>query len=87
MSNIFVTADDILITGFDEWGKDHDETLEKVLWVCREANIKLNKDKYLFRCTSTPFFGTRCEPRSKKSSSFNRHPTTEDKRNCSHSWV
>ena len=25
--------------------------------ICREANLKLNKDKYLFRGTSIPFFG------------------------------
>ena len=31
MSNVFCIADDILIAGFDKWGKDHDETLQKVL--------------------------------------------------------
>ena len=34
MPNVFSIADDILIAGFDGQGKDHDETLEKVLWVC-----------------------------------------------------
>ena len=33
MSNIFGLADDIVNAGFDEWDKDLDETLEKVLKV------------------------------------------------------
>ena len=57
MPNVFDIADDILIAGFDEQGKDHDETLYKVLLVCRRANLKVNKGKCLFRCTSIPFFG------------------------------
>ena len=36
MSNVFSIADDILIAGFDVQVKDHDEILEKMLWVCRE---------------------------------------------------
>ena len=51
MPNLFGIADDILIAGFDEWGKDHDETLEKVLQLYRQVNLKLNKDKCLLRCT------------------------------------
>ena len=31
MSNAFGIAYDILIAGFDEWGKDHNEMLEMVL--------------------------------------------------------
>ena len=31
MPNVFGIADDMLIICFDEQGKDHDETLEKVL--------------------------------------------------------
>ena len=59
MPNVFRTADDILIAGFDEWCKDLDMTLEKVLQLCRQANIKLliNKDKCLFGCTRITFFG------------------------------
>ena len=30
MPNVFGIANGILITGFDEWGKDLGETLEKV---------------------------------------------------------
>ena len=35
MLNVFGIADDILIEDFDEQGKGHDETVEKILWVCR----------------------------------------------------
>ena len=44
MPNVFSIADFILIADFNEPDKDHDETLDKVLWVCRQANLKLNKD-------------------------------------------
>ena len=57
MPNVFGIANKNLIAGFDEQGKDNNETLEKVLQVCRQTNSKLNKDKCLFRCTSIPFFG------------------------------
>ena len=53
MTNVFGIGQDILIAGFNEWGKDHDKTLEKVLQVCRQANVK---DKCLTWCTSIPFF-------------------------------
>ena len=31
--------------------------VHKVLQRCKEVNLKLNKEKYHFRCTSIPFFG------------------------------
>ena len=43
MVYIFSIVDDILIVGFDEEGKDHDETLDKVLWVYRQVNVSLTK--------------------------------------------
>ena len=43
--NVFVMADDILIAGFDADSRDHDARLEQVLWRCRQANLKLNKEK------------------------------------------
>ena len=54
MPNVFVIADDILIAGFDEHGREHDEMLEKVLWICRQLNLKLCKDKSLFMYTIIP---------------------------------
>ena len=40
LSNVFDIADDILITGFDDLGRDHNEMLE----MSRKSNLKLNKD-------------------------------------------
>ena len=69
-----------LIVVYNENGIDHDRTLCRILKICRKENLKLNKDKYRFRCISIPFFGkiiSRCgvhpdpqtkipPPRSKK---------------------
>ena len=49
-------ADGILIAGFDVDGREHDARLEQVLQRCRQANLKLSKEKCLFRQTSIPFF-------------------------------
>ena len=38
MANIFSIADDILIVGFDELGRDHDATLDTLLRIYRQAN-------------------------------------------------
>ena len=48
MPNMFSIADNISIAGFDKQGKDYDETLDKVLLVCKQANLKLNKGKCIF---------------------------------------
>ena len=47
--NVFGIADDILIEGCDINGRDHDARLKQVLQRCRQANLKLNKEKCLFR--------------------------------------
>ena len=52
--NVFGTADEILIAGFD---KNHDETLQKALHIYRQTNLKLNKHICLFTFTRIPFFG------------------------------
>ena len=57
MPNLFGIADDILVAGNNDDGRDHDETVCKVLQRCSKVNLKLNKDKCHFRCTSIPFFG------------------------------
>ena len=41
--NVFGTADDILVVGYEADGKDHDETVQKMLQRCRQVNLKLNK--------------------------------------------
>ena len=45
MPSVFGIAD-ILIVGFDQWGRENDETLEKMLQVCRQANLNRNKCPY-----------------------------------------
>ena len=56
MPNILSITDDILVVGYEDGGRDHDDTVQKVLQRCQKVNIKLNKDKCHFRCTSVPFF-------------------------------
>ena len=57
MPNVFGIADDILVIGYDKDGADHDEAVYDVLRQCQDVNLKLNKEKCHFRCTSIPFFG------------------------------
>ena len=56
LPNVFGIADDILVVGYDVDGEDHDHTSQRVLQICRQLNLKLNKDKFHFRCTSVPFW-------------------------------
>ena len=37
--------------------RDHDIMQWRVLLIFQEGNLKLNKDKFHFRCSSFPFFG------------------------------
>ena len=55
--NVFGFVDDILVIDYDENGADHDAVVHKVVLKCKEVNLKLNKGKCHFRCTSIPFFG------------------------------
>ena len=55
--NVFGITDDILVVGYEDDGRDPNKTVQKVLQRCREVNLKLNKDRCHFRCTSVPFFG------------------------------
>ena len=57
MPYISSITDDILVIGYNENRADHDAAVHKVLWRCKEVNLKLNKEKCHFRCTSIPFFG------------------------------
>ena len=57
LPDIFGISDDILVVGHEAGNKDCDETLQRVLQICRQINLKLNKNKSHFRCTSVPFFG------------------------------
>ena len=51
LPNVFGIANDILVVGYDSDGKDHDDTLQRVLQICRQVNLKVNKDKCHFRCS------------------------------------
>ena len=55
--NVFGIVDDILVGWYEADGKDHDKTVHRVLQRCRQVNVKLDKEKCHFRCTSVPFFG------------------------------
>ena len=57
LPNVLGITDDILVVGYDRYSKDHDDTLQRVLQICRQVNLKLNKDKCNFRCTQVPFIG------------------------------
>ena len=55
--NKFGIADNILVIGYDKDGADHNKAVYNVLSQCWDVNLKLNKDKCHFRCTSIPLFG------------------------------
>ena len=55
MPNVFGITDDNLVIGYDENRADHDKAVFNMLRQCQEVNLKLNKDKCHFRCTSIPF--------------------------------
>ena len=55
--NIFGIAEDILVIEYNKHGADHNKAVYNVLNQCWDVNLKLNKDKCHFRCTSIPFFG------------------------------
>ena len=61
LPGIICVADDILVYGGGETNEeavaDHDAKLEQLLQRCAERNIKLNKDKSVFRATDIPFLG------------------------------
>ena len=92
MSNVFDIAYDTLIATFNEPSKDHDEQVEKVLWVCRQANLKLNKYKCLFRCTSLPSFGEVVSQQdvdlhARKIQALTDMPLLKLKKSYHHFWV
>ena len=49
--------DAILVIGYNSNGAEDDAVVHKVLQRYKEVNLKLNKEKCHFRCTSIPFFG------------------------------
>ena len=57
LSNVFVTADGILIIGYNENSHDHDTVVRQVMQICRRKNLKSNKYKCYFGCMRYVFFG------------------------------
>ena len=57
MPNLFGIVNDILVVVYSNNGTDHEAVVHKILQRCEEVNLKLNKEKYHFRCTSIPLFG------------------------------
>ena len=55
IEGVVVIMDDILVFGKTE--SEHDENLEKVIRRLQEAQLRLNKDKCKFKCTSVDYFG------------------------------
>ena len=53
--------DDLLITGKGDTllatSQDHDRNLRNLLERCQERNIKLNREKFMFKCSQVPFIG------------------------------
>ena len=56
LPNIFGTAD-ILIVGYDSDDRNHNMTLRKVMQICLQENLKVDKNKCHFRSTIIPFWG------------------------------
>ena len=44
LSNLFGTADDMFIIGYDADSRDHDKTLRQVIQICQPENLKLNRN-------------------------------------------
>ena len=56
LPNVFDIADNIFAVGYDANGRDHNKTLKWVMQIFQWENLKLNKNKCLFRCTKILFF-------------------------------
>ena len=54
---MFGIADATLFAGYANDGRDHDNTLQGVLQICRKDNLKLNKDKWHFWWTVATYCG------------------------------
>ena len=57
MPNIFGIADDILVTGYDRNGANHDAAVHKVLQRCEEVSLKLKKKSAILGVPQSPSFG------------------------------
>ena len=44
-----------LVVGYGNNGRDHGNILRRVLQICRDVNLILNRDNNLFKCSPVPF--------------------------------
>ena len=83
------------LQGLMTWAKTMMLPSTKILRICRQANLKLNKDKCFFWCTSILFFGEadieiRSEPRPQEKCRqcwLTMPPPKCEKKSCCNSWV
>ena len=57
IKNCMAIANDIIIFGFRDDGKDHDSTVRQVLNKAKAVGMRFNPNKCQFRKTSVKFFG------------------------------
>ena len=61
LTGVYKIVDDLLIVGqggtVEEADRDHDENLKNLLNHCRAKHIKLNKEKFQFKCSEVSFIG------------------------------
>ena len=57
ISNCMAIADDIIMNGYREDGKDHDKTVREVLDKAKAVGMRFNPSKCQFRKTQVKFFG------------------------------
>ena len=46
LPNVFGTADDILVVGYDAYGRDHDNTLQRLLLICRKNKSEIKQTSF-----------------------------------------
>ena len=84
MPNVFGIAHNILVIGYNKDGAEHEEAVYDVLRQCQDVNLKLNKEKCHFRCTSIPFFGKvvlrGVQPDPQKVKALNEMPVPKNKK-------
>ena len=56
LENVFNTADDIIVAGYQPDGSDHDQAVEDLMKRAKEMTIKFGMNKCKFRVTAEPFF-------------------------------
>lgn len=83
LEGVEIYIDDILVWGKDE--REHDERLEKVLQRCREANLKLNKEKARIAVDEVTYVGHRISkegtlPDEKKVKAIMEMPKPQNKK-------